>query len=182
VTPTITLSRALSDPALFGKVFASPTFWTWRVIAKLIDGIPLTEPREIELFHECTGRREMLQAPLRRLILLSGRRAGKDRFLSAVAVWRAALCADWRQYQSAGEGAVCILLGADRRQATILRGYCSGLLQAPLLEAEVTRSTGEVTEFRNGASLENFHQRCASGAGPIGDRGARFGVLPLENR
>src|SRR5262249_56875609 len=69
-------------------------------------------------------------------------------------VWRAALSADWRQYQSAGEGAVVILLGADKRQAGILRKYCAVLLQAPLLAAEVTRSTGEVTEFRNGASLE----------------------------
>jgi hypothetical protein len=33
---------------------------------------------------------------LRRLIVLAGRRAGKDRFFGAVAVWRAALCADWR--------------------------------------------------------------------------------------
>jgi hypothetical protein len=57
--------------------------------------------------------------PVRRLILLAGRRAGKDRFLSAVAVWRAALCTDWRKFQSVGEGAVCILLGADKRQASI---------------------------------------------------------------
>ena len=91
---------------------------------------------------------------MRRLILLAGRRAGKDRFLSAVAVWRAALCTDWREHISAGEGAVAILLGADKKQAAILRSYCHGLLQAPLLRAEVTRSTGEVIEFRNGASLE----------------------------
>jgi hypothetical protein len=153
MTPAITLTRAMSDPLLFGKVFAAPSFWTWRVVAKLIDGIPLTEPREIELFEQCTGRKYTRQA-WRRLILLAGRRAGKDRFESAVAVWRAALCADWRKYQSVGEGAVVILLGADKKQASILRNSCSGLLQAPLLAAEVTRSTDEVTEFRNGASLE----------------------------
>jgi hypothetical protein len=89
-----------------------------------------------------------------RLLILGGRRAGKDRFLSAVAVWRAALCCDWRKHQSAGEGAVCLLLGADKKQASILRRYCQGLLQAPLLAREVTRSTGETTEFKNGSSLE----------------------------
>jgi hypothetical protein len=47
-----------------------------------------------------------------------------------------------------------ILLGADKKQAAILRKYCHGLLQAPLLAAEVVRSTGEITEFRNGSSLE----------------------------
>jgi hypothetical protein len=154
MTPTITLSRALTDPNLFGATFGGPSFWTWRVVAKLIDGIPLTEQREIELFRECTGRTRLPSNPARRIILLAGRRAGKDRFLSAVAVWRCALATDWRQHQSAGEGAVAILLGADKRQASILRKYCQGLLQMPLLASEVVRSTGEVTEFKNGASLE----------------------------
>jgi hypothetical protein len=155
-TADITLTEALVNPALFGSTFAAPSFWTWRTVAKLIDGIPLTEHREIRLFEQCTGRKynRHTRRAVRRIILLAGRRAGKDRFLSSVAVWRAALCADWRKHQSAGEGAVCILLGADKKQAGILRRYCEGLLQVPLLAAEVTRSTGELTEFRNGASLE----------------------------
>jgi hypothetical protein len=154
--PIITLTRALTDPALFGSTFAAPSFWTWRTVAKLIDGIPLTEHREVELFEKCTGRKysNHHRRPVRRLIMLVGRRGGKDRFESGVGLWRAALCADWRKHQSAGEGAVCILLGADRKQAKILREYCRGLLQVPLLAREVVRSTGEVTEFRNGASLE----------------------------
>jgi len=154
--PTISLSRALADPSLFGGTFGAPSFWPWRVVAKLIDGLPLTEPREIELYQQCTGRsynRHNCRA-VRRLIILAGRRAGKDRFESAVATWRVALCCDWRKHQSAGEGAVVILLGADKKQASILRRYCQGLLATPLLAREVVRSTGEVTEFRNGASLE----------------------------
>lgn len=154
MTPLISLSRALTDPALFGGTFAASSFWTWRTLAKLIDGLPLTEPREIELFKQCTGRSQLLIKPARRIILLAGRRAGKDRFLSACSVWRCALATDWRKHQSAGEGSVCILLGADKRQAAILRKYCEGLLRAPLLAAEVMRATGEVIEFRNGASLE----------------------------
>jgi hypothetical protein len=152
--PRITLSSALVDPNLFGGVLGAPSFWTWRTVAKLIDGAPLREPREIELFRQCTGRIKPPIKPVRRLILLAGRRAGKDRFLSAVAVWRAALAADWRKHISAGEQAVVILLGADKRQAGILRNYSWGLLQVPMLAREVTRSTAEVTEFRNGASLE----------------------------
>jgi hypothetical protein len=66
----------------------------------------------------------------------------------------AALCADWRKYLSAGEQAVVLLLGADRKQAAILRRYCEGLLNAPLLAQEVTRRTDDIIEFRNGASLE----------------------------
>jgi hypothetical protein len=156
--PRIELTRAMTDIALFGNVFVSPTYWTWKVIAKLIDGLPLTERREIELFRTCTGRSALPNRHdrrlMRRLILLVGRRGGKDRFLSAVAVWRAALCADWRKHISAGEQAVVILLGRDRKQANILRRYCHGLLQVPLLAKEVTRQTDEVIEFKNGSSLE----------------------------
>jgi hypothetical protein len=154
MTPLVTLSRSLVDPALFGGTFGAPSFWTWRVVAKLIDGIPLAEPREIELFKQCAGRTELPAKPVQRIIILIGRRGGKDRFLSAVAVWRAALCTDWRKHISAGEQAVVILLGADKKQATILRRYCEGLLRAPMLAQEITRQTGEVIEFRNGASLE----------------------------
>lgn len=120
-TPAITLTQCMRDPQIFGKVFGSPSFWTWKVVAKLIDGIPLTEQREIELFELCTGRKYdcFSKSKVSRLIILAGRRAGKDRFLSAVAVWRAALCADWRKFQSAGEGAVGLLLGADCTQDTI---------------------------------------------------------------
>jgi hypothetical protein len=154
--PAITLSQALADPDLFGAVFSVPSFWTWKVVAKLIDGVPLTEQREIELFEQCTGRRynrHTLQS-FRRLFILAGRRAGKDRFESAVGIWRAALCANWHEHISAGEGAVCLLLGADRRQASILRKYCDGLLRVPLLAKEVMRQTDDVIEFKNGGSLE----------------------------
>jgi hypothetical protein len=53
-----------------------------------------------------------------------------------------------------GEAAVVLLLGADRRQAAILRRYCEGLLAVPLLAAEVRRRTDDAIEFRNGGVLE----------------------------
>src|SRR5262249_23589920 len=133
MTPLITLSRALTDPALLGSTFRAPSFWTWRTLAKLIDGEELREPRGLELVRACTGRTQLPSKPTGRIILLAGSRAGKDRFLSAVAVWRAALCIDWRKHLSAGEQAVVLLLGADKKQAGILRKYCAGLLEAPML-------------------------------------------------
>jgi hypothetical protein len=154
--PLITLTQAMNDPALFGHVFASLSFWTWKVVAKLIDGIPLTEPREVALFEQATGRVYNRQArrAARTILFLCGRRAGKDRFLSAIGVWRCALCADWNQYLSAGEQAVVILLGRDKKQAAILRRYCRGLLEVPDLKQQVLRETNEVIEFKNGSSLE----------------------------
>jgi hypothetical protein len=99
--PLISLSEAINDVTLLGGPFTAASFWTWRVIAKLLDGVRLTEPREIALFEACTGRIYLRQShrAVRRLILLCGRRAGKDRFLSACAVWRAALAQDWKAHQ-----------------------------------------------------------------------------------
>ncbi len=91
MTPDISLSRAISDSSLLGGPFISTSFWTWKAVAKLIDGLPLNEPREIELFKQCTGRSRLPMNPVKRLIVLVGRRGGKDRFLSAVAVWESSI-------------------------------------------------------------------------------------------
>ena len=152
--PAISLVRAMRDPALLGGPFASPSFWPWFTFAKLIDGEVLTEAREIELFQQCTGRTRLPTGPVRRGVILAGRRAGKDRFMSAVAVWRSALCADWRMHVSAGEGLFAFCSVPIKQAGRILRRYCEGLLQAPLLAAEIMRRTDDVIEFRNGASLE----------------------------
>ena len=108
--PTITLSQALVEPTLFGGLFAKPSFWTWRTVAKLIDGIPLSEQREIDLYEEATGRvyNRHNRRAAHTLLVLAGRRAGKDRFFSAIAVWRAALCTNWKQYLTPGEQGVVI--------------------------------------------------------------------------
>ena len=151
--PAITLTQALADPELFGKTFEAPSFWTWKAVAKVIDGLPLNE-HEAKLFRECTGRTQLPAGPVHRIINLTGRRGGKDRFLSSVAVWRAALCCDWRKHISPGEQAVVLLLGADKRQAGILRRYCEGLLQQPRLRREIVRQAGGIIEFRNEAMLE----------------------------
>ena len=149
----ITLAAAMRDDALLGRPFAAPTFWTWHAVAKLLSGEVLDE-REAELFRQCTGRTKLPDGPVRSLIFLSGRRSGKDRFMSATAVYRAALAANWKELLSAGEQAVVLLLGGDRKQARILRQYCAGLLEAPMLAAMVTRTTEERIEFRNGSVLE----------------------------
>jgi hypothetical protein len=92
--------------------------------------------------------------PVNRLIMLIGRRGGKDRFMSACAIHRAALSGSWRAVMSAGEQAAVILLGADKKQSRILRRYCQGLLASAMLAAEVTRTSDEMIEFKSAASLE----------------------------
>ena len=93
-----------------------------------------------------------------RLYLIVGRRGGKDRFMSAVAVWTAALANDWRKVLSAGEAGTVILIGADRKQANIMRKYCMGLADTPLIRAELVRDTRDDIEFKNGSELVHRHQ------------------------
>jgi hypothetical protein len=153
IAPLISLSESMTDENLFGPVFSGESFWTWKTVAKLIDGAALDE-RELALFRQCTGRQRPPAGPVSRLILLCGRRGGKDRFLSALAVWRAALAVDWSQYISPGEAASVLLLGRDRRQARILRRYCEGLLNTPLLGTTVKNMTDDEIAFNNGAELQ----------------------------
>ena len=61
---------------------------------------------------------------------------------------------DWRRVLSRGERGVVLLVGADREQATILRRYCRGLVEVPLIAREVSRDVHGVIEFRNRAALE----------------------------
>jgi hypothetical protein len=75
---------------------------------------------------------------------------------SAVAVYQAALAADWKEVLSAGEQGVVIMVGVDRRQARILRRYCNGLLANPLLAAEIVRDTDETVEFRNAQRSRSY--------------------------
>jgi hypothetical protein len=102
---------------------------------------------EMALVFECTGRRVLPLNPPRRLYLLVGRRGGKSRFLSALAVWVAALAANWRNLMAPGEPAVVMLVACDKKQAAVLRRYADGLLQAPLLAPEVVRRTEERIEL-----------------------------------
>jgi hypothetical protein len=58
-------------------MFGAPSFWTWRAIAKLIDGAPLTEPRELSLFKECSGL-DYNRDNRRKIRRLSKERCGQD--------------------------------------------------------------------------------------------------------
>jgi hypothetical protein len=181
VRKPISLAQAMRDPKLFGSTFSAPSFWTWHCVAKLFSGEAL-DPREAALFRECTGRSKLPDGPVTSLTFLSGRRSGKDRFMSALACWLAALAADWRSVMSAGEDATVILLGSDFKQARILRKYCAGLLEVPMLAALVTRATEQRIEFKNGSVLEiaTNDASLVRGRSAIGILGTEVSYWPTE--
>jgi hypothetical protein len=149
----VSFAAALRNERLLGASFRGASWRPWHVLAKIIGGEAL-DHSEMALVLECTGRRVLPRNSPRRLYLLVGRRGGKSRFLSALAVWVAALAANWRNLMAPGEPAVVMLVACDKKQAAVLRRYADGLLQAPLLAPEVVRRTEERIELRSGAVLE----------------------------
>src|ERR1700730_11707301 len=126
----ISLAAAMRDPKLLGGPFAADSFWPWHTVAKVISGEALGG-REAELFRKCTGRTKLPTGPISSIVLLVGRRGGKDRFLCAGAVHPAALAGDSSKFLSAGEQGLVILTGSDKKQAKILRRYCRALVAMP---------------------------------------------------
>lgn len=146
------LWQFMNTPELAGEEFSGETWSTWRIIARLIDGdAHLLTEAEKNLALELTGRTVLPTVAPREVYVGAGRRSGKSRFGSLVAVWLAAQ--DYPQL-SPGENAVVVDVAPDRRQASIDLDYSRGIVQAsPLLAPEAT-STAETISFRHRTQLE----------------------------
>jgi hypothetical protein len=148
----VKLHTFMTTPELAGAEFSGPTWSTWRIIARLIDGdAHLLSPEEQALALELTGRTTLPTVAPREFYIGAGRRSGKSRFGSLFAVWLAA-----QEYPqlARGETAVVVDVAPDRRQASIDLDYSRGLVEgSAILSAEAT-STQETLTFRHRTQLE----------------------------
>ncbi len=151
--PSISLRRALEDPALLGEVLPADTWGAWRALLLAAMGERLTDD-EREHFTALTGRP---QEPLERVSemwAVIGRRGGKTRASAALAVFLAAL-RDYRDVTVPGERPVVLFLAQNQRQARVAFGYAAGIIDAhPLLRREVVGRTVDTLSLRNGVDLE----------------------------
>ena len=143
----------MTTPALAGAEFSGPSWATWRMIARLIDGdAALLTPEEQALALELTGRTVLPSVAPRELYIGAGRRSGKSRFGSLVAAWLAA-----QEYPqlARGETAIVAHVAPDRRQAALDLDYARGLVEgSELLRAELAGSTQDTLAFRHRTQLE----------------------------
>jgi hypothetical protein len=146
------LHQFMTTPELAGAEFSGPTWATWRMIARLIDGdAHLLTAEEQALALELTGRTVLPTVAPREVYIGAGRRSGKSRFGSLVAIWLAA-----QEYPqlARGEIAVVVDVAPDRRQASIDLDYSRGLVEgSAILSAEAT-STQETLIFKHRTQLE----------------------------
>jgi hypothetical protein len=150
----VKLHTFMNTPRLAGKEFSAPSWSTWRIIARLIDGDgALLTAEERALALKLTGRTALPTVAPRELFIGAGRRSGKSRFGALVATWLAAQ--DYPRL-AAGETAVVAHVAPDRDQAQIDLRYACGIVEASaLLSAELASApTREALEFRHGTRLE----------------------------
>lgn len=147
------LHAFMTSPKLAGREFSGPSWSTWRIIARLIDGdAHLLKAPERELALRLTGRTRLPEQPPREIYVGAGRRAGKSRFESLVAVW---LASGKYPQLATGETAVVAHVAPDRRQAGIDLAYAKGLVEAsPVLRAELETATADTLTFRHRTQLE----------------------------
>jgi hypothetical protein len=148
----VTIIDALDDPAVFAPHFG-PAWGSWRIFLKAVFGLPL-DPEEQPLFTACTARSVPPSAAVRECWCVAGRRAGKSRVASLVAVFLGCF-RDYGDVLAAGEVATLPVIASDRRQARTCMSYISGLLdEVPMLAAMVGGRTADSIELSTGVRIE----------------------------
>jgi hypothetical protein len=153
VKATISLRRALEDPALLGSILAGPSWQPWKVILIAAMGEVLRDD-ERTLFQSLTGRPTEPGECVDELWACVGRRGGKSRAAAVLATYLAALV-DHSANLAIGERALVLLIAENVKQAGVVFGYVAGIFDAvPLLGELVVNRTNDVVSLTNGIDLE----------------------------
>jgi hypothetical protein len=148
----ISLHAAMVSPDLLGGTFGAPSWATWRVVAKVLDGERLGAS-DLALFARLSGRTRQPEA-IKELYCAVGRRGGKSLFTAGCAIHASALT-DYSAVLAPGQRPVVAVVASTADQARVLLGYIAGLCHASeAIEAEIVRETASSVEFANGNTCE----------------------------
>jgi len=150
----VKLHAFMTDEQLAGPQFVGPTWDTWRVVARLLDGdASLLLPPEVEIARKLTGRDVLPSVSPREFYCVAGRRSGKTTFAGLMAAH--SLAQDYRARMRRGEQALCACVAPTKDQADILWSRARGIIAGiPMLERQVIRETASTLEFAHGTRLE----------------------------
>jgi hypothetical protein len=153
MTPAIDIIAALDDPALFGPLFKGESWAAWRAFLAALFGLPMM-PAQLAIYQERTGRSIPPAKQFTETALIVGRRGGKSRVLSLIAVF-IAVFRDYDQYLAPGEVATIAVLAANRAQARSIFRFTLGLLKAvPLLAPMIADDSTESIKLHNRVVIE----------------------------
>ncbi|MFZ2007916.1 MAG: hypothetical protein WAV02_22740, partial [Stellaceae bacterium] len=105
------ISAALADERKLAPYFAGPSWATWRAVLKAAEGMPLDDD-ELLLFKAVAGDREPPRRRVKELVVIAGRRSGKDSVASAIAT--ALATGDYSKSVRPGERVSVLCLAVDR--------------------------------------------------------------------
>jgi hypothetical protein len=149
----VKLHTFMTNRKLAGAEFSGPTWATWRIIARLIDGnAHLLNAEQQALALKLTGRTQLPTVAPREIYVGAGRRSGKSRFGALVATWLAA--AEYPKL-APGEDAVVVHIAPDKKQSAIDLSYAAGIVRgSSLLRAELVSDNADGLEFSHHTRLE----------------------------
>jgi hypothetical protein len=150
---SISLSRCLDDPHLFGPFFRDESWRSWRVFLAALFAEPADEAG-LAAYRAATGRTTWPSAPFSEAALIVGRRGGKSRILALIAVFLATT-RDYSPCLAPGEVATIAVIAANRWQARSIFRFVSGLLKAvPLMRPKIIYETTESIVLDNRVVIE----------------------------
>jgi hypothetical protein len=149
-----TVLEVMGDAALCGPAFGEAGTWAaWEAFLAALEALPMT-PEQTACYRQHTGRMTPPVTPAREGWMIVGRRGGKSRVASLVAVYLGCF-RDYRGILAPGETGTVMLLAADRRQARTLMRYVMGLLEGvPMLTAMIVGRTAESVTLSNRIVIE----------------------------
>ena len=149
--PTVSLRKAFADKQLLGAVLAGPTWRAWRTLMIASMGEALRDDERVT-FTALTGRATEPLQRIEELCAVVGRRGGKSRAISVIAVYLAGLCG---HSLVRGERGVVLLIAPDSRQATIALDYATAAFeQSPILKQLIANRNSDTLTLTNGISIE----------------------------
>lgn len=149
----LSMREALAEPELFGKLMAGDSWLGWRSLLIAAMGEPLTA-EERTAFEALTGRP---QEPLERVEEfwgVIGRRGGKTRAMSVLAVYLGTLI-DYSKTLTVGERAMVAFMAASQDQAEVAFNYAHGIImEAPVLQGMIQNQTASSLPLSNQIDLQ----------------------------
>ncbi|WP_049820096.1 hypothetical protein [Bradyrhizobium japonicum] len=149
-----TILDALADGELFKPFFKDVETWAvWFAIIAAIFALPMTD-EQVAVYRQVTGRTQPPTEVAKEVWLCIGRRGGKSRIISLIAVWLAAFH-DYKPYLAPGEKGVVQVIASDKKQArTCIRYIKAFISQTPMLARMIEGDTAESISLTNDIIIE----------------------------
>jgi hypothetical protein len=145
------LADAMAPGGPFEPWYRGPSWANRRVVAKAIDGLPMS-PAEAEFFASISGGRQPPRRRPRENWFAFGRGAGKDSVASGAAAIDAATFDP--SILRPGERALVLCVATDKDTARIIRRYIGAFFERiPAFAEMVQRSTEDLIELSNSVDI-----------------------------